>query len=73
MTPWRYRGHFPLDRLAEGQFVRSAGDGTGACEVGNDAEGWTRYDIGDMVPRRTHNDQPSAPDQGSHSDREVGQ
>ena len=45
-----YRGVFPLDRLKVGQFVRSAGDGTGACEVGNDADGWTRYEIGDEWP-----------------------
>lgn len=45
-----YDGSFDLDRLQPGQFVRSAGDGTGACEVGNDTDGWRRINIGDPLP-----------------------
>ena len=41
LPPRAYQGSFPLDQLKPGQFVRSAGDGTGACEVGSDADGGT--------------------------------
>jgi hypothetical protein len=50
LTPVTYQGEFRLDSLGAGQFLRSAGDGTGACEVGNDTDGWTRYEIGDPIP-----------------------
>lgn len=52
ISPPVYEGSFPVERLKDGEFVRSAGDGTAACEIGNDENGWSRLEVGDPLPPR---------------------
>jgi hypothetical protein len=46
----RYDGSFDLEILCADEFVRSAGDGSGACEVVG-PKGTLRFDIGDWILR----------------------
>lgn len=46
----RYTGDFELDWLRDAEQVRSAGDGSGACEIVT-LEGVMRADVGDWIIR----------------------
>ena len=49
-TAVHYEGSFALELLEDGEQVRSAGDGTGACEVVTPS-GVLRLDVGDWMLR----------------------